>query len=121
MLKKSLCLLLCFILVSGLFASCAHQAMPWVVFRDNKNNAGHVFCSNTNLSHNNYINPLRYYSAQQLRYYFNNAYLTEDDILGQRDLYFSDEFIKIAKTFSGYERVLQELKIELARLRLSKK
>jgi hypothetical protein len=52
---------------------------------------------------------LHEYSAQQLVDYFACNRFTEEEILGQRTLYMSDEFVKIAKQCAGYKAAISKL------------
>jgi len=52
---------------------------------------------------------LHTYSAQQLTYYFACNKFTEAELLGQRTLYMSDEFVKVAKQCAGYKAAISKL------------
>lgn len=52
---------------------------------------------------------LFYYSSEQLESYFKDLHYSENDILDQYELYISDEFIKIAKTYPSYEQRIKFL------------
>ncbi len=53
-------------------------------------------------------NPLDY-SLPQLKEYFADQDYTEAQILSENTLYMSDEFVKLAKTYSGYEAAISSL------------
>lgn len=60
--------------------------------------------NNTSLQNN-----LRNYTASQLQQYFNSNHYSEQEILDQKLLYLSDEFVKLAKTYAGYEQAIKRL------------
>jgi hypothetical protein len=54
------------------------------------------------------IDLLTYSAAQLARYFFYHGY-SEEEILSQNTLYMSDEFVKLAKTYPGYEAAITDL------------
>jgi hypothetical protein len=68
--------------------------------------------NNINASHS-HKHQLKHYIAQDFKQYFTSHGYTENQILNQRCLYMSDEFVKFAQTFSGYKNTIQQLHAEL--------
>src|SRR5579872_5098945 len=56
-------------------------------------------------SHNVYdaTSNLLTYSASDFKNYFNYHHCTQEEILAHNQLYMSDEFVRLIKTFSGYQ------------------
>jgi hypothetical protein len=54
-------------------------------------------------------------SALQLAQYFSYHRYSEKDILSQNTLYMSDEFVKLAKTYPGYETTITDLHKKLTK------
>lgn len=52
---------------------------------------------------------LHCYTTHQLQQYFNKHHYSEKEILDQELLYLSDEFVKLAKTYAGYEYAIERL------------
>lgn len=52
---------------------------------------------------------LHNYTAEQLQQYFNAQHYSEVEILDQPLLYLSTEFVKLAKTYDGYEQAIEIL------------
>jgi hypothetical protein len=50
-----------------------------------------------------------HYPAEQLEQYFRDNHYSEQQILEQELLYLSDEFVKVAKTCSGYNQAIEDL------------
>jgi hypothetical protein len=60
------------------------------------------------------IDPLTCSAAQLARYFFYHRY-TEEEILSLNTLYMSDEFVKLAKTYPGYEAAIIDLHKKLCK------
>jgi hypothetical protein len=54
-------------------------------------------------------------SAAQFEWYFFYYGYTEEEILSQNTLYMSDEFVKVAKTYPGYEAAITDLHKKLTK------
>ncbi len=52
---------------------------------------------------------LNQYTVFQLQQYFSSHHYFEQEILDQSILYLSDEFVKLAKTYVGYEQAIDRL------------
>lgn len=71
-----------------------------------------VFYPPTNFQH---------YRADQLHQYFCDNHYSEQQILEQELLYLSDEFVKVAKTCSGYNQAIEDLHTKFEKFGASKK
>lgn len=52
---------------------------------------------------------LNEHTVSQLQQYFSSHHYSEQEILDQQLLYLSDEFVKLAKTYDGYEQAIDRL------------
>ncbi|HJZ23008.1 MAG TPA: hypothetical protein VJ201_00985, partial [Candidatus Babeliales bacterium] len=80
----------------------------------NDSNEDRKFYSRQSYKHRSNLNfgffePLGQYSNQQLRLYFEKSGCSEKEILNQRHLYFSEDFVKLAKTYPGYAVTIKAL------------
>ena len=65
--------------------------------------------------------PLHLYTSKQLQAYFAHQGYSEQDILHHEALYLSDEFVKLAKTYSHYEDTIRALHDKFSNFNLVKK
>jgi hypothetical protein len=99
-----------------------HASFSWHQ-TDNKDSHHHI--PNSDFSHDPSCNndraishkhQFKHYKVHELKQYFTSHGYTENQILNQRCLYMSDEFVKFAQTFSGYKNTIQQLHTELKHL-----
>ena len=96
---------------------------------DNKfdhHNRSHADFSHEKSWNNGNISPshkhhFKQYNAQDFKQHFTAHGYTEYQILNQRCLYMSDEFVKFAQTHSSYKSTIQQLHAELKKLNIIQK
>jgi hypothetical protein len=88
------------------------QSFTSFSFCDEYKHRSAVFYPPTNFQH---------YRADQFHQYFSHNHYSEKQILEQELLYLSDEFVKLAKTYSGYNQAIEDLHKKFEKFGASKK